>query len=188
MVTLPNMHVLVPADPVAAEAVVESSFSVKGPVFNRLMRDPLFDLYPAGEKFPVGGSKTLRNGKDVTIVSYGDIVFQALEAAETLAAEGIDAEVLDLYSVKPYDRAALLASITKTGALVVAENHQARNGLGYELAQLSLKERPVPFANLGLQDTFAESGDYYKLLEKYGLSAGHIAEAARELISKKKRG
>ncbi len=188
MSVLPNMRVLVPADPVAAEAVVESSFSVRGPVFNRLMRDPLFDLYAPGEKFPIGGSKLLRQGSDVTIVSYGDIVFQALKASETLASEGIDAEVLDLYSVKPYDRNAVLDSIRKTGALVVAENHQAKNGLGYELAHLSLKEHPVPFANLGLQDTFAESGDYYKLLEKYGLSAGHIAEAARALITKKKRG
>jgi transketolase len=187
MSTIPNMRVLCPADPVAAKAVVETSFTNDGPVFNRLMRDPLFELYDPGEEFPLGGSKTVRTGKDVTIVSYGDILFEALEAAEELAGDGISAEVIDLYSIKPYDAEAVLASIRTTGALLVAENHQARNGVGYELARLSLVHHPVPFENLGLQDTFAESGNYYKLLEKYGLSRGHIAEAARRLVDQKNR-
>mgnify|MGYP006300122875 CR=1 FL=1 len=187
MSILPNMRVLAPADPVAAEAAVESSFSVKGPVFNRLMRDPLYDIYSPGEQFPFGGSKQLRSGSDITIVSYGDILFQALEAAEQLSGEGIEADVLDFYSIKPYDREALLSSIRKTGALLVAENHQQKNGLGYELAHMVLTESPVPFASLGLKDTFAESGDYYKLLDKYGLSAGHIAERARQIVQRKKR-
>ena len=187
MVQIPNMRVLCPADPVSARACAETSFSVHGPVFNRLMRDPLYELYAEGEAFPLGGSKLLRGGADVTIVSYGDIVFQALGAAEELAAEGVAAEVIDLYSIKPYDRAAVLASIRKTGALVVAENHQARNGVGYELAHLSLTEHPVAFENLGLTDTFAESGAYEKLIEKYGLSARHIAEAARRVVARKSR-
>ncbi len=185
MTTLPNMRVLCPADPVAAKAVVETSFATHGPVFNRLMRDPLFEIYPPGETFPLGGSKTLRTGGDVSIVSYGDILFEALEAAEELAAEGVEAEVIDLYSIKPFDAESVLGSIRKTGALLVAENHQARNGLGYELARFTLVNHPVPFANLGLQDTFAESGNYHKLLAKYGLSRSHIAEAARRLVARK---
>ena len=187
MSQIPNMRVLCPADPVSARACVAASFSVHGPVFNRLMRDPLFDLYPEGESFPIGGSKLLREGSDVTIVSYGDIVFQALGAADALSAQGISADVIDLYSIKPYDRNAVLASIRKTGALVVAENHQAKNGVGYELAHLSLTEHPVPFENLGLQDTFAESGAYQKLIEKYGLSADHIVEAAKRVVARKHR-
>ena len=186
MSQIPNMRVLCPADPVSARACVASSFSVHGPVFNRLMRDPIQQIYRDGETFPIGGSKLLREGSDLTIVSYGDIVFQALEAADELAAEDITADVIDLYSIKPYDREAVLASIRKTGALVVAENHQARNGVGYELAHLSLTECPVPFANLGLDDTFAESGAYEKLIEKYGLSARHIAEKARGVIKQKR--
>lgn len=185
MTTLPNMKVLVPADTAAAEAMPQTALEAPGPVFVRLMRDPLFDIYPAGEKFAVGGSKLVREGSDVTIVAYGDILFQALEAADKLAEKQISAEVLDFYSVKPFDEAALHASLDKTGCLVVAENHQKRNGLGYELSNHLLKKRPVPFENLGLEDTFAESGDYYKLLEKYGLSAGHIAAAAEKVQAAK---
>lgn len=186
MSTIPGMRVLCPADTVSAAACVETSFSEHGPVFNRLMRDPFYDIYPVSEKFPFGGSKRVRTGKDITIATYGDMVFQALKAAESLAATGIDAEVLDLYSIKPYDREAILQSIAKTGALLVAENHQAKNGMGYEIANLVLTEHPVPFRNIGLADTFAESGAYDALIDKYGLSADHIAETAREVVAKKK--
>lgn len=185
MSVLPNMHVLVPADTVAAKACAVTSFSVRGPVFTRLMRDPLFDIYREGDQFPIGGSKLLREGSDVTIVSYGDMVFQALEAAEELAKSGVDAEVIDLYSIKPYDRDGVLRSIGKTGALVVAENHQRKNGVGYELAHLAITENPVPFENLGLMDTFAESGSYQQLLDQYGLSAGHIVQAAQRITREK---
>lgn len=185
MSVLPNMHVLVPADTVAAKRCAETSFAVDGPVFTRLMRDPLYDIYPDTEQFPMGGSKTLRTGRDLTVVSYGDMVFQALGAAEELADTGVDAEVIDLYSIKPYDAEAVLTSIKKTGTLLVVENHQAKNGVGYELAHRSLVQHPVPFANLGLQDTFAESGQYAQLLEKYGLGIEHIVGAALELLERK---
>ena len=185
MTTLPNMKVLVPADTAAARQALDLALETPGPVFVRLMRDPLFDIYDASTQFHVGGSHLLREGRDITIVSYGDIVFQALQAAEVLAAEGIGAEVIDMYSVKPFDAARLAASLAKTGALLVAENHQTRNGLGYELAAWCLKNNPVPFANLGLDDTFAESGDYQKLLGKYGFSADWIVRAAKEIIGRK---
>lgn len=187
MATLPNMRVLVPADTVAARKTVGEVMRSPGPAFTRLMRDPLFDIYGEGEEFPIGGSKVVRTGDDVTIVSYGDILFQAIDAAEMLGAKGIGAEVIDLYSIKPYDRATVLASIKKTGALVVAENHQKKNGLGYELAYLSLSECPVPFATLGLDDTFAESGDYQNLIDKYGISAAHIVDAAKRVLRDKER-
>ncbi len=186
MATIPNMRVLVPADTYAAHKIVPEVMRSPGPAFTRLMRDPLFDIYGDDDNFPIGGCKIVRNGEHVTIVSYGDILFQALEAAETLATRGIDAEVIDLYSIKPYDRESVLRSIAKTGALVVAENHQKKNGVGYELAHLSLTEYPVPFVALGLADTFAESGDYYKLLEKYGLSARDIVIAAETVVQKRR--
>ncbi|WP_319560929.1 transketolase C-terminal domain-containing protein [Marispirochaeta sp.] len=182
MSTLPNMKVLVPADTAAAAAALEIAMTTRGPVFTRLMRDPLFDIYDKGEKFVIGGSKTIRNGKDVTIACYGDMVFQALEAAEILLEEGIDAEIIDMYSIKPYDQKAILESTARTGALIVVENHQKKNGLGYELAHLLLSNRKyILFASLGINDSFGESGDYYKLLNKFGLSSGHIAEAVRQL-------
>ena len=186
MTTLPNMKVLVPADTRATRGCFDLALATPGPVFVRLMRDPLFDIYGEQEDFPLGSSKLVRPGTDITLVSYGDILFQALEAAEILAGAGISAEVIDMYSVKPFDREGLLSSIRKTGALLVAENHQQRNGLGYELAVFCLKQHPVPFDNLGLADTFAESGNYTKVLDKYGLSQRHIARAAKVLIAKKR--
>lgn len=183
--TLPNMKALVPADTQAAMAMPQLAMETPGPVFVRLMRDPLFDIYGEDEEFVIGGSKVVREGTDVTIVSYGDILFQAIEAAEALAEKGISAEVLDFYSVKPWDEAALMASLDKTGCLVVAENHQKRNGLGYELSNFLLRNRPVPFDNLGLDDTFAESGDYSKVIEKYGMSASHIITSCESVIAKK---
>jgi len=188
LTTLPNMQVLCPADSVSARAAFDLAVKTPGPVYVRLMRDPLYRLYDAGARFRIGGSARLREGSDVTIVSYGDIVFQALEAAGQLAGAGVSAEVLDLYSLKPVDYAAVMASVTKTGALVVAENHQKRNGLGYELASLLLRSRPVPFDSLGLCDTFAESGQYQLLLGKYGLSAEHIFRSAIEAVRKKNGG
>lgn len=128
----------------------------------------------------------MRKGSDITIASYGDIVFQALEAADELAKEGIQADVLDMYSVKPFDKQALRASASKTGAVLVAENHQRRNGLGYEISNFLLREHPVAFDNLGLDDTFAESGNYYKILDKYGFSKNHIVTKARALVARKK--
>lgn len=185
MSTLPDMKVLVPCDKASARGAFDIAIKTPGPVFTRLMRDNLFDIYEDDEEFVLGGSKVLTKGTDVTIVSYGDIVFQALEAAETLKKKGIAAEVIDMYSVKPFDEKALLKSAKKTGAVLVAENHQRRNGLAYSIAAFLLKKNPVLFDNLGLDDTFAESGNYYKVIDKYGLSAGAIAAAASKLVKKK---
>ena len=184
MTSIPNMKVLVPADSVAARAACELALATPGPVFTRLMRDPLYEFYQPGEKFEIGGSKIVRRGKDVTLASYGDILFQTLQAADTLAETGIDAEVLDLYSLKPVDTAAVLESVRRTGALVVAENHQKRNGLGYELAAILMSKGPVPFDSLGLEDRFAESGNYFAMIDKYGFSAAKIAAAAERLLLK----
>src|SRR6056297_130261 len=184
MTTIPNMKVLAPADTESARRSVDTAMETPGPCFIRLMRDPLFDIYGPNEDFPMGGSKLIRSGKDITIASYGDMVFQALEAAEELAKSGIEAEVIDLYSVKPLDYAAVRGSVEKTGRLLVPEDHQKRNGVGYELAAYFLREYPISFDHMGLEDTFAESGNYYKLLDKYGLSAAHIVERSRRLIKK----
>ena len=185
MSTLPDMKVLVPCDKASAKGAFDIAIKTPGPVFTRLMRDNLYDIYPEDEEFVLGGSKVLTKGADITIVSYGDIVFQALEAAETLKKKGITAEVIDMYSVKPFDEKTLLKSAKKTGAVLVAENHQKRNGLAYDIAAFLLKKNPVLFDNLGLDDTFAESGNSFKVIDKYGLSARAIAAAAAKLVKKK---
>ncbi|GAB4370187.1 MAG: transketolase family protein [Spirochaetales bacterium] len=191
MSTLPEMKVLAPCDTFSARAAFDIAVQTPGPVFTRLMRDPLWDIYTEKDTFRLGGSHVLREGKDITLVSYGDIVFQALEAADLLAREGIDAEVIDMYSVKPFDAETLLGSARRTKAVLVAENHQRRNGLGYEIGTYLLKHYPwgqdgsklLKFDHLGLDDTFGESGNYFKVIDKYGISARAIAEAARRLLS-----
>lgn len=183
--TLPNMKVLQPADTVSSKKIFDVAMKTPGPVFVRLMRDPMFDIYSEDQTFEMGGSHVLRKGADVTIISFGDILFQALEATDMLKEKGVSAEVIDMYSIKPFDEKTLLDSVKKTGAVVVVENHQKRNGLGYELSNFLLKNYPVPFENLGLDDTFAESGNYYKVIEKYGISKKQITEAAEAVIQKK---
>ena len=185
MTTLPNMKVLAPADTESAKKMFDIAIKTPGPVFVRLMRDPLFDIYSEEEHFAMGGCKIIQKGEDITIVTYGDMVFQVLEAADELKKENISTEIIDMYSIKPFDKASLLRSINKTEALLVVEDHQKRNGLGYELSNYCLKNKPLIFDNLGLDDTFAESGNYYKVIEKYGISKIHIINKVRELISKK---
>ncbi len=182
MTTLPNMKVICPCDTESAMKAFDIAINTKGPVFIRLMRDPLFDIYSSKDELIMGGSKVLRSGKDITIVSYGDTVFQALAAADKLDKKGVSCEVIDMYGIKPFDKKTLLESISKTNTLLVVENHQQRNGLGYELSNFCIKNKPVKFNNLGLNDTFAESGNYYKVLDKYGMSESHITEAALKLI------
>ena len=186
MATIPQMKVLVPADSASAAAALDIALDTPGPVFTRLMRDPLYELYSADETFALGGSKIVRKGRDVTIATYGDMVFQSLVAADELSKQGIEAEVIDFYSIKPWDQAALAESIKKTGALVVAENHQKRNGFGYELAVWSLQNHPVPTELIGLEDTFAESGNYQITLDKFGLSGAKIAQKTAALLNKGK--
>lgn len=191
MSTLPEMKVLAPCDKYSARAAFDIAINTPGPVFTRLMRDPLWDIYTEKDSFELGGSKVLRTGKDITLVSYGDIVFQALEAAEELAKKGIEAEVIDMYSVKPFDSGTLMESARKTRAVLVAENHQKRNGLGYEIGTYLLKHFPweqagprsLKFDNLGLDETFGESGNYFKVIDKYGISARAIAAAAERLLA-----
>jgi len=186
MTTLPNMKVLAPADTESAKAAFDIALATPGPVFTRLMRDPLFDFYSSKESFVLGGSKTIRTGNDITIAAYGDMVIQALQAADMLSNKGIEAEVIDFYSIKPWDKAALENSLSKTNALLVAENHQRRNGFGYELAVCCLENKPVPISLIGLDDTFGESGAYLKTLKKFGMDADAIAEKAEQLVSRKK--
>jgi len=185
MSTLPNMKVFVPCDEISASKMFDLSINTPGPVFTRLMRDNYFNIYTENDEFFSGGSHIIKEGKDITIATYGDIVFQAMEAAQILNKLDIDAEVIDFYSVKPFDQKTLLTSISKTGALLVAENHQARNGLGYEMAAFCMKNKYVAFDNIGLEDKFGESGNYFKVLDKYGLSARCIVKKVKNIIANK---
>jgi transketolase len=142
-------------------------------------------LYDANVDFRLGRAITLRDGRDLTIVANGLMVAAALDAADTLAGEGIQARVLDMHTVKPCDDAAILAAARETGRIVVAEEHLAHGGLGSVVAMSAAKQRPVPMRFVNLGDTYAESGTPEGLLEKYGLTAKSIVNAARELLASK---
>lgn len=185
MSTLPNMKVIVPADPVSCSGLFASMMRSSGPVYARLMRDPLYDIYEQGEEFPMGGSKVLREGRDITIVAYGDMVSQVLLACDELKNLGIKPEVIDAYSVKPLDLAGILGSVEKTGACLVVENHQRRNGLGYELSSHLVESDGIVFDIMALEDTFGETGAYEKLLKRFRLSAGDVAAKAGEMMNRK---
>jgi transketolase len=158
-----------------------------GPVYLRVGRPEVPRVYAAGAApFHIGKANLLRDGRDVTIVADGLMVAPALDAAETLAAGGLSARVLDMHTVKPIDRAALEAAARDTGALVVAEEHLAHGGLGSVVAMALAEIKPVPIRFVNLGDQFGESGAPDALLEKYGLTADKVAEAARVAVSAKK--
>lgn len=186
--SLPGFVVMVPADEASAKAATKAMIVHKGPVYLRLGRPDVPKIYlDDNPPFEIGKANTLREGSDVTIVANGLMVAPALDAAEALAGEGIQARVLDMHTVKPIDRNALAAAAKETGALVVAEEHLAHGGLGSVVAMTVAEIAPVPIRYVNLGDRFGESGSPEGLIEKYGLTADNVAKAAREVL-KSKRG
>jgi transketolase len=184
--SLPGFVVIVPADEESAKAATAAMLAYKGPVYLRVGRPDVPKVYPDKAPFTIGKANTLRDGRDVTIVANGLLVAPALDAADALAAEGIEARVLDMHTVKPIDREALRAAAEETGALVVAEEHLAHGGLGSVVAMNVAELCPVPIRYVNIGDQFGESGAPDALIEKYGLTAAKVAAAARAAIAAKK--
>ncbi len=187
MRALPNMTVIAAADHTTARMATHAAASWQGPVYLSLSRDPLPVLYGNDYPFEIGHAVTVRLGADATIVANRDMVAQALLAAEVLAAEGMDVRVIDCHTLKPLDADAILQAARETGAIVTAENNTYYGGLGSAVAELLVEHEPVPMRRVGVADTFAESGPYLPLIDKYGLSAPHIVAAVREVIGRKAR-
>ena len=186
MRTLPNFKVFVAADVTETKAAVNAMLEYDGPAYLRLGRDLAEDIF-SGEKSCVpGGADLLRDGSDVTIAACGLMVEQALIAAGILEAEGINASVLNMYSIKPLPEDLLYEQASKTKAFVTAEDHQIIGGLGSAVCEFLSENYPVPVKRIGVRDCFGESGTQDDLYEKYGLTASDIAKAARNVISMKK--
>jgi transketolase len=181
MSALPNMRVLVPADYESACAAIRLAAAEPGPVYVRMGRAKVPQVYEPGFKMELGGSRVLREGRDVTVVACGVMVDEALRAAEQLAEQGIDAEVIDAYSVKPLDAQTILASARKTGAVVTCEEHNVIGGLGSAVASLLACELPTPMRLVGVRDQFGTSGEFEELMARYDCDAAAIARAAAEL-------
>lgn len=183
--SLPNFTVVVPADEVSMTKAVEALGQIKTPAYLRAGRPNVPLVYEKGCDFHLGKAIRLREGKDLSIIANGLMIGPALEAAEKLASQGIQARVLDMHTVKPCDDAAILAAARDTGRIVVAEEHLLHGGLGSVVAMSAARQHPVPMRFVGVRDTFAESGKPEGLLSKYGLTAADIVREALELAANK---
>jgi transketolase len=167
-------------------AAVKAVAAIRSPAYLRAGRPKVPLIYGDSAPFTLGKANRLRDGKDLTIIANGLMVSAALDAAEQLAGQGIQARVLDMHTVKPLDDAAVLAAARETGRIVVAEEHLLHGGLGSVVAMSAARQQPVPMRFVGLNDTFAESGDAAGLLKKYRLTADDVTRAALELVVAKK--
>ncbi|MFT4660607.1 MAG: transketolase [Patiriisocius sp.] len=184
MKMLPNMTVVVPCDFNQTKAATMAIAKHIGPVYLRFGRPKVPVFTDPDEKFEIGKAQILNQGKDVTIIANGHLVWKAIEAAEKLAEKGIDAEVINMHTIKPLDVDAILESVGKTKCVVTAEEHQKNGGLGSSIAQVLAENLPTPIEMVAVNDQFGESGTPEQLLEKYNLESKDIVEAA-ELVMKR---
>ena len=185
MRVIPNMTVIVPADATETRKAVFASAEWRGPVYLRLGRPDIPILFDDSYEFKIGKAKVIKEGKDVSIFACGLMVWQALQAIELLEKEGIDAELINVSTIKPLDEETILNSIRKTGCAVSAEEHNIIGGLGSAIAELMGERFPAPLERVGVKDRFAESGPWKELLIKYNLSPQDIKEAAIRAIKRK---
>jgi transketolase len=180
-----NSTIIAPADPATTKLAVWAAAEYDGPVYLSFTRDPVPALFDLNYPFEIGKAVTVRDGTDATIIAIRDLVVQSLIAAEHLAARGLNVRVIDCHTLKPLDVDAVLAAASETGAIVTAENNIFFGGLGSAVAEVLVENNPIPMKRIGVRDTFAESGPYLDLLDKYGLSARHIEAAVEDAMARK---
>jgi transketolase len=184
--SLPGFTVFSPADEVATAALVRASAELHGPVFLRAGRMKAAIIYQQGQTFTVGKAIELTEGSDVTIIATGLLVAEALRAQEALENEGLSVRVIDIHTIKPIDRDAIVRAAAETKAIVVAEEHLKDGGLGVRVAQVVAETNPCVMEFVGIDNTYAESGTPEELLDKYGLVARDVIAAARRALSRKR--
>jgi len=188
MRSLPNMNVLVAADAVAARELTFLSAEIEGPVYLRLGREPVPKVYENNERgFEAGGGRMLKEGDGVTFCTCGIMVYEAIRAAEILEKQGIKAEIIDCYSVKPLPEQLILSSLRRTGCCVVAEEHNVIGGLSEAVARLTATEFPVPMRAVAINDRYGQSGSPKELQEYYGLTYREIVGAAAQVWALRRR-
>ncbi len=185
MKMLPGMVVINPCDFNQTKAATMAIADYDGPVYLRFGRPKVANFTPVDQEFEIGKAVQLMSGTDVTIVATGHLVWEAIQAAEALSAEGISVDLINIHTIKPLDSAAVIASVMKTKCVVSAEEHQMNGGLGDSVAQLLARTYPVPQEYVAVDDSFGESGTPEQLMEKYGLNAENIKEAVRRVLARK---
>ena len=186
MRTLPTMTIVEPVDGVQLAALMPQIIEHDGPLYLRLIRQEFDPIFEEGETFEIGKAKTVCSGKDVTVFASGIMVKPSLDAAEMLAEEDISVEVINIHTVKPLDVDAIVASAKKTGAVVVAENHNIIGALGSAVAETLGERLPTPLKRVGIKDHFGEVGKKDFLVEKFGLTKKEVTEAIYDVLKKKK--
>lgn len=183
MKMLPGMTVINPCDYNQTKAATKAIADLEGPVYLRFGRPkvPVF----MNEEFIIGKAITLNEGADVSIFATGHLVWEAIQAGEKLAAKGIQAEIINIHTIKPLDNKAVLESASKTKCVVTAEEHMINGGLGDSISQLIARNNPMPIEYVAVNDSFGESGTPDQLMEKYGLNADAIVKAAEKAIARK---
>ena len=184
---LPNMTVLVPADGPQTAKCVHAAAAWKGPVYCRFSRANFPTVTSLEDPFTIGPTYAMRDGSDVTLAACGVMVSRCLQAADELDGMGVSARVLNVPTVKPMDTAMILKAARETGALVTAEEHTVVHGLGSAIAAAITKDYPVPVEIVGIEDVFGESGEAFELMDKYGLTAANVVEAARRAMKRRGR-
>ena len=180
--TIPNMTVIMPADYHSARKLVRAAAAFDGPVYLRFTRDAIPVIYDEEDSFVIGKAKQLRQGKDVAIIANGDTVRLALQAAEELAAQGIEARVLDMHTIKPLDTEAVMDCIESIGRIVTVEDHNILNGLGSAVCELAAEAGKGKVKRLGIQDQFGMSAPYERLLAMNGVTVENIVDSAKALL------
>lgn len=185
MKMLPGMTVINPCDYNQTKAATIAIANHEGPVYLRFGRPSWPVFTPADQTFEIGKANMMNEGTDVTIVATGHLVWNAVEAAKTLAKEGVSVELINIHTIKPLDDEAILKSVGKTGCIVTAEEHQMHGGLGDSVAQLLARKMPTPLEMVAVNDSFGESGKPADLLVKYGLAPKNIVEAVKKVMKRK---
>ena len=185
MRSIPGMVIINPADDIEARAAVFAAAEHDGPVYMRFGRLAVPRIFDEDYKFEIGKAVTLKEGSDVTIIATGLMVNEALMAAEELSKEGISAEVINMHTIKPLDKDAIIKSAKKTGCIVTAEEHNVVGGMGDAVCDAVCSEYPVPVVKVGVEDTFGKSGPAVELLHIFGLDADNIVKKAKIAIEKK---
>jgi transketolase len=183
---IPNITIIVPADAEETRQAIHTAVENDGPFYIRLSRAESPVIFDSSYKFKLGKGTIVRDGTDVTIIAAGNMVAKALEAADTLAKDGVKARVVNLPTVKPIDRDLILATANETGAIVTAEEHNIYGGLGSAIAEVISAGEPVPIEFIGVLDRFGQTGETEELYKTYGLTSEKIAAAAKKVISRKK--
>jgi transketolase len=181
--TIPNMTVIAPADFDSAKKLVLASAHYYGPVYLRFTRDAVPSIYDENSVFEIGKANLLNEGKDITIISSGDVLALAVEACQKLEAEGISTRLLDMHTIKPLDKEAVLSAIKETKGIITVEDHNIINGLGSAVAEIVAEEGGCKMKRIGIQDQFGESAPYQRLLEKNDITLENIIKSAKALLA-----